>query len=92
MNREIFPGGTYPLQGDVTSQAGQSTVTVSGIQNRPVISTAPTDQQRLVYIASAGQWQPTTDSNQSVQVNGVKVSDDYTITVNTPKQVLVNGV
>lgn len=91
MNRETFPGGIYPLQGDVQSQAGASKVAVVGLQNTPVVSAPPIDQDKLVYQLTAGAWVPTPDPNTSILVNGVSVSDDYLVTVNSPKQILVNG-
>lgn len=84
MNREVFPGGIYPLAGDVQSTAGQQSVTVIGIQGVPVENTPPSDQSRLVYQASTSQWQPTPIANDSISVNGVCISDDYDITVNAP--------
>lgn len=81
MNREIFPGGVYPLQGDVQSQAGASKVTVTGIQNVPVASTPPATGQ--VLIAGTGGYAPgTLPANQNVQVNGTGVSDDFEVGVN----------
>jgi hypothetical protein len=58
MNREIFPGGIYPLQGDVTSQAGANDVVVTGIQNTPVDPTPPLDQQVLQYSQTAKEYVP----------------------------------
>lgn len=96
MNREIFPGGVYPLQGDVQSTAGSSTVTVTGIQNIPVSTVPPTDGQVLQFSAASVQYGPANvPLNQSIQVNGVAVSDDCSIFVNVPGlhgQVLINGV
>lgn len=81
MNREIFPGGVYPLQGDVTSQAGSDQVTVVGIQNVPVASTPPVPGQ--VLIAGTGGYAPgTLPANQTVQVNGTGLSDDFDVAVN----------
>jgi hypothetical protein len=95
MNREIFPGGVYPLEGDVTSTAGSSSVSVTGIQNVPVSPIPPTDQQVLQYSAANKEYiAASITANASVQCNGVAVSDDYAIFVNNPGlhgQVLVNG-
>lgn len=52
MNREIVGGGgaiVYPLTGDVTSTAGNPSVTVTGIQNIPVVASFPTDKEILTY-------------------------------------------
>jgi len=57
MNREIVGGGgaaIYPLQGDVASTAGSSTVTVQGIQGVPVDVSFPTGGEVLTYDATEG--------------------------------------
>ena len=45
MNREIYPGGLYPLIGDVESQAGDNSVKVTGLQGIPLVNTPPDDRQ-----------------------------------------------
>lgn len=79
MNREIFPGGIYPLQGDVSSQAGSPTVTVTGIQNIPVSITPPLTGQ--VLQGGSGAWAPAT-LPAVVSVNGIALSDDFDVGVN----------
>jgi hypothetical protein len=91
LNREIFPGGIYPLQGDVTSRAGSQNVTVTGLQGIPVAAGIPTSTALLTYDVNNHQWTAGSPGNSSIQVNGVSVSDDYIVSVNTPKQILVNG-
>jgi hypothetical protein len=52
MNREIVGGGgatIYPLVGDVTSTAGNTTVSVTGIQGIPVPPQFPTGGEVLTY-------------------------------------------
>lgn len=52
MNREIVGGGgasIYPLNGDVESTPGSTTVTVVGLQNIPVITSFPTGGEVLTY-------------------------------------------
>jgi hypothetical protein len=91
MNREIaIPGGAgvYPLTGDVTSTAGNSTVTVVGIQNIPVQSGVPNIASVLTYNQNVNQWQPIERS--SIQVNLLPVSDDYWMSVNATN-VKLNG-
>lgn len=95
-NRETYPASQSPLAGDISGAAGQTLVTVVGIQTVPVDPTLPTDQQKLVYEASTGMWTPATDANESIQVNGIPISDDYDIGVNlilgtTNSPVLING-
>ena len=46
------------LTGDVTGTLAATTVV--GLQNRPLVATAPTDGQTLVYNAFFGQWAPKT--------------------------------
>jgi hypothetical protein len=75
----------YPLDGDVESLTGGDTLTVVGIQRVPVVPTAPTDQQSIVFQASVGtgEYVPTfSPFNRSLQVNGVGVSDDYWLFIN----------
>lgn len=59
MNREIFPGGIYPLTGDVNSTSGQQKVIVVGLQNIPVSGAAPADRNFLQYSQGDKQWEPT---------------------------------
>ena len=99
-NREIVPNSLYPLQGDVISTAGSSTALVEGIQGVPIETVVGpiTDQSTLVYDASATLYRhKIIPANQSVEINGVPVSDDFDIAVNLPlgvtgTPVLVNGV
>ncbi len=58
-NSQIFPQSTWPLVGDLSSVPGNPNVTVDGIQNIPVSSTTPLDQQGLVFQASLGKYVPT---------------------------------
>lgn len=89
MNREIYPGGLYPLQGDVVSQAGNTTVQVVGLQNIPIGNGTLLGGAVLAYNANSNNWEPTLDA--SIQVNSVTVSDDPLIAVNVAKPILVNG-
>jgi len=58
MNRECFPGGVYPLVGDVESQAGHQNVTVVGIQSVKVLKTTLVDGDVLRYDSSLNMWVP----------------------------------
>lgn len=78
-NRETYPASQSPLQGDLSGQAGQTNVTVVGLQSNPMAATPPTDQQRLVFHSASGDWEPTTPGNESIEIEGVPVSDDYDI-------------
>jgi hypothetical protein len=92
MNREIVqPGGAgvYPLQGDVTSTAGNSNVKVTGVQGVPVQNLTLSSGMEWQYNANTGSWQPLLLA--VIQVNGITVSRDPYISVNVTKPVTVNG-
>lgn len=90
MNREIYPGGIYPLQGDVLSQAGNNLVAISKLQGTSLNANSPTPGTYLIF--DGVSWSPRQPWNNSVEVNGISISDDFDITVNVIKPVLVNGV
>jgi hypothetical protein len=92
MNREIVqPGGAgiYPLMGDVASRAGNTLVTVTGLQTIPVDPSFPLGGADLQYNSNTHNWIPTLRA--SIQINNVTVSDDGWMSVNVPKETLVNG-
>ena len=89
MNREIFPGGVYPLQGDIKSTPGSSNVQVIGIQGIPIEVVTFAGGEVLEFNPNLNQWAPTLRAG--IQVNNVTMSDDYLITVNVPKMVKING-
>lgn len=83
MNREIVQpsgAGIYPLQGDVTSTAGSSTVRVTGIQGVKVQALLPPFGTRLTYNQNTNEWEPLNDA--VMYINLLPVSDDYIILVN----------
>jgi hypothetical protein len=53
MNREIVPGGVYPIQGDVESTAGSSVVTVVGLEGIPMPPAFPSGGEVLTYDGSS---------------------------------------
>jgi hypothetical protein len=77
-NRESYPSQLFPLRGDVSAEAGDTSVTVVGIQTTPVDPTAPTQGQSL--IAVNGVWTPES-VGAAIMVEGIPVSDDYEIGV-----------
>jgi hypothetical protein len=93
-NRETYPAAQSPLRGDISGQAGETTVTVTGIQHQPVEDVVPVDQDTLRYIAANSEWEPTADGNSSVRIGtyeavagqivskGTTISDDYDFLVN----------
>jgi len=81
-NRQVFPSSLFPLRGDLSAEAGATSVKVIGIQGIPVVINGsagnpgtPQGPYALVFIAGVG-WTPI-PLNCSVLCNGVPVSDDY---------------
>lgn len=91
MNREIFCAtpAIYPITGDVLSTAGSSTVRVTGLQGIPIQQIVPPQGSMLEFNINTGQWQPI--QRASIQVNGLTVSTDYSISINA-HPVSLNGV
>lgn len=87
MNREIYPAGLYPLTGDVESQAGNTGVSVVGIQNVPVQPTAPDVGNVLTYDNTQGGWVPEPLPIATTSSPGVVQPDGSTITI-TPAGVI----
>ena len=82
--------GIYPLSGDVTSSAGNSSVRVTGLQGISLQSGVPGAGAELQFNQNAVQWQPLVIAQ--IQVNGISVSDDPLVSVNATKPITVNGV
>ncbi len=92
-NRETYPASQSPLQGDISGQAGDTTVTVIRIQTQPVSPAVPVDKDTFRYNASIPDWEPTADGNASITLGtlltaggeiiskGVTLSDDYIVLV-----------
>ena len=81
-NRQVFPSSLFPLRGDVSAEAGATSVKVVGIQGNPVVingsagsPTTPIGPYALVFIAGIG-WTPV-PLECTVLCDGVPVSDDY---------------
>lgn len=88
MNREITGGAgasIYPLIGDVISQAGNDSVSVTGLLGVPMQAVGTDDQEFLVYDQSTNNWIPrliappdlpiaTTSSLGAVQPDGTTVT------------------
>ena len=92
MNREtVVPGGAgiYPLTGDVTSTPGNNTVVVTGLEGIPLTPGPYASGVTWQYVSATNTWQAILQA--SIQVNGVTVSDDPLVSVNVPKEILVNG-
>lgn len=83
MNREVFPGGIYPLSGDVQSTAGSNTVRVIGLSGISLSGVPTTQNQVYAFDVNSGTFLITSiPVNQSIQCNGVGMSDDYYIFCN----------
>lgn len=94
MNQQLFPQSVYPITGDVQSTPGQSQIRVVGLQGVPISIAGPIGGNVLTYIASTGQYTPSGSvlNNDSISVNGVPVSDDYSISVKSvSKDILINS-
>ena len=85
-NRQVFPSSLFPLRGDLSAEAGAVSVKVIGIQGTSVSNVGPTNNQVLVFNSVTNQYTPSsttnTQANQSIQVNGIVMSDDYSVSVN----------
>ena len=81
-NRQTYPASQSPLQGDISGAAGATKVTVTGLQTVPILSTPPTDQQLLTFIAADGLWEPVSLGNASMLFEGHSISDDYDVFCN----------
>ena len=57
-NRQVWPAGLFPLRGDISAEAGATTVTVVGVQKIPI--TAPS-----LSINGVGQ-----SFDQHIYING----------------------
>lgn len=84
-NRQTFPSSLFPLQGDISAEAGNILVRVQGIQFIPVTTDAPADGSVLTYVLADNEieWK-TSGGNNAVQINAVGVSAD--------KQIFINAV
>ena len=96
-NRETYPSAQSPLTGDISGAAGETNVTVVGIQTIPVDPTPPTAEEEFYFdqaLGLQGEWSPRLDSNRSITLGtfltnsgeiisrGQKLSDDYDFLVN----------
>jgi hypothetical protein len=97
-NREVYPASLFPLLGDVSATQTNTSVTVVGIYTHPVTSVfgaAPVDGLCLGYVAKNADVEQI--GTAAIAVNGVMVSTDYSVAVNSTfaaNQVFVkvNGV
>jgi hypothetical protein len=84
MNRQVYPSSLFPLRGDITAEAGATSVVVQGLQTIPISPTPPSTTVPQTLVAIGGTEYIPTDLDTSIQINGVPASDDYEIGVNLP--------
>jgi hypothetical protein len=56
-NRQVWPSSLFPLRGDLSAEAGATTVKVIGIQGISVSNGTPLDQQSIVFVAADNQFE-----------------------------------
>lgn len=58
MNRQIFPSALFPLRGDISAEAGATSVIVQGIQGIPVVAPPiePTGLDTFFYDSYNNDW------------------------------------
>lgn len=81
-NLESYPASLFPLRGDVSAEAGNTTVRVQGIQTIPFTNTPPVNGQVPTFVAANSdiEWG---QGKSAVFINGIGVSEDYLILINT---------
>jgi len=57
-NRQVYPSSLFPLRGDISAEAGATTVTVTGLQGIPIISppVEPVGGDTLFYDDYNNDW------------------------------------
>jgi hypothetical protein len=85
-NQETYPSSLFPLRGDISAESGDVIVEVVGLQNIPIAPNPLTDGAVPTYVAANGdiEWLPGGgNENNTIEINGVGVSDDYLILCDT---------
>ncbi len=92
MNRESYPSALFPLRGDLSAEAGATTVEVTGLQNIPLKANPRTDGTVPTYVAANGdiEWLAGGGGILPVLINGLPAGD-YLIMVNTAITVNYGG-
>ena len=83
MNAESYPATLFPLRGDVSAEAGATVVKVIGLQGLLLGANPLTDGGVPTYIAANGDIEWQAGSGSVVRVNGIGVSADYVILMDT---------
>ena len=83
MNRESYPSSLFPLRGDLSAEAGATTVEVTGLQNIPLKANPLVDGAVPTYVSANGdiEWLASV-GDAPVLINGLPAGD-YLIMVNT---------
>lgn len=86
MNRQVFPSSLFPLRGDLSAEAGATSVVVIGIQTVPIDQPiSPTDNGKVAtFIDADGRIEWRSGGGNAVEINGTGVSSD--------KQFFINGI
>ena len=78
MNRETYPSSLFPLRGDVSAEAGATTVTVIGLNGTPIdidatvlINGFMTGLDFVYLVNTAFVINYDSDSNLGTRINGV---------------------
>lgn len=76
MNRETYPSNLFPLRGDLSAEAGATTVEVVGLQNIAITANPLVDGYVPTYVAADGEIEWRAGGGTAVKINGVGVSAD----------------
>jgi hypothetical protein len=84
MNRQCFPSSLFPLRGDVSAEAGATSVQVIGLQTKQLGPNPLINGYVPTYdVTNDGiEWRPS-GGGTAVALNGVVTSSDYLFLVNT---------
>ena len=76
MNRETYPAALFPLRGDLSAEAGATTVEVTGLQNIPLKANPLTDGAVPTYVSANGdiEWLASV-GDAPVLINGLPAGD-----------------
>jgi hypothetical protein len=73
-NRETYPASLFPLRGDLSAEAGATTVEVVGLQNIPLKTNPRIDGTSPVYSAVNGDIEWTAVSGNATELQGEPIS------------------
>src|ERR1039458_448330 len=79
-HRQVFPSSLFPLRGDVSAEAGATTVRVIGLQGVPISPASPGSQDVFIYNSVTNTYEPT--SIFAIEIEGHGMSLDKLIYIN----------